>query len=138
MFLELVLRQNGARWAHLVADVALVTSAGFVRRVLDPCVGLQFGPGPTDFPAVRAGHADAGQRLGLKLRRRVGQLLVGLKLRLGGEIGPLAEIAVLRGGVGIIGTFVVVALVEGIVVAGRRRTAPLLGLGLKRKALVNG
>lgn len=40
VLLELVLGQSRAGQAYLIADVALVTSAGLVGRVLDPRVRL--------------------------------------------------------------------------------------------------
>lgn len=58
VLLELVLGQGRPGRTHLVADVALVTSAGLVGRVLDPGVRLQLATRTTHLAAIRAGHAQ--------------------------------------------------------------------------------
>lgn len=131
VFLKLVLGQGRPGRAHLVAYVALVTSTGLVRGVLDPRVRLELGTGATHLAAVSARHTETRQRFVLQLGRCVGKLLVGLELRFVRELSPLAQLALLPAGAGVVRSFVVVVtLVQGIVVARGRRTTSFLGLRL--------
>lgn len=63
VLLELVLGQTRAGRAHFVADIALVTTAGFIGRVLNPRVRLQLASRATDLTTIATRHAQGGQRL---------------------------------------------------------------------------
>lgn len=60
VLLQLVLGQDRTGRTHLVADVALVTSAGFVGRVLNPGMRLQLASRATNLAAIGARHAQSG------------------------------------------------------------------------------
>lgn len=94
VLLQFVLGKGGAGGAHLVADVALVSTSRLARGVLHPRVGLELAPRATNLPAIGARHAQRRQRLALA-RGVVRELLVRLQLRFVGEFAPLAQLALL-------------------------------------------
>lgn len=116
MLLELVLGQTRAGRAYFVADIALVTTTGFIGRVLNPRVRFQLASRATDLTTIATRHAQSRERFVGQLRGCVGEFLVCLQLSLVREFTALAELALLTGSA-IIQTLVVIALVQRIVVA---------------------